>query len=306
MYLIVRVDHRRAEQLEPLGTKPKFWYRADDGTRTLFKAEERGTGEDWAEKIVCEFAELLGLPHVHYDLAVDVEREIPGVVCATCAPAPMAMGLGNQLLQALDPEYPMGSKYKVRAHTIDAVIAIVEVLQAPPAPFRECLPAGINLALGVFAGYVMLDALVANQDRHHENWAALRTPAEPRTLYLAPTFDHGASLARNISDEERQERLNSSDHGRQLPVFAARARSAFYESPTETRPLTTLTAWQAFSQRSPGAGTIWLEQLGRITAEAIDGILGEIPPQRMSQISRDFTRELLLENLRRLLAEGNN
>lgn len=50
MFPIVRVDSRTAESLEPLGTKPKFWYR-DGGTRWLFKAEERGTGEDWAEKV---------------------------------------------------------------------------------------------------------------------------------------------------------------------------------------------------------------------------------------------------------------
>jgi hypothetical protein len=44
-----------------------------------------------------------------------------------------------------------------------------------------------------------------------------------------------------------------------------------------------------------------LEQLRAVHAEAIDRIIAEIPPQRMSHISREFTRELLLENRRRLL-----
>lgn len=40
----------------------------------------------------------------------------------------------------------------------------------------------------------------------------------------------------------------------------------------------------------------------RVEPRAIEGILAEIPPHRMSHISREFTRELLLENQRRLLA----
>src|SRR5438309_5764764 len=118
MFPIICVDSRRVELLEQLGTKRKFWYRADDGTAMLFKAEERGTGEDWAEKIACELCALLGLPHVHYELAHDVAKDVPGVVCPTCAPPPLVMGLGYQMLQALDPDYPEGQKYKVRQHTV--------------------------------------------------------------------------------------------------------------------------------------------------------------------------------------------
>jgi hypothetical protein len=301
MFPIIRVDSREAETPEQLGTKRKFWYWANDGTYMLFKAEERGTGEDWAEKIACELCTLLRLPHVHYDLAVDLASDTPGVVCATCAPKPMAMGLGNQLLQEIDPAYPLGSKYKVRGHTIDAVVTIVELLERPPAPFRDCLPTGIDTALAVFIGYVMLDAWIANQDRHHENWGALRTPAEPDILYLAPTYDHGASLARNVLDTEKKERMESSDRGRQIPAFARRARSAFYADPAQTRPMTTLEAWEAFSQRLPGADRIWLDCLRAVEQDAVEAILAEIPPQRMSHISREFTRELLVENRRRLL-----
>src|SRR5947207_5796043 len=162
MFAIVRVDSRTAESLEPLGTKPKFWYR-DGGMRWLFKAEERGTGEDWAEKIACELCALLGLPHVPYELAVDVAKDVPGVVCPTCAPPPLVLGLGNQLLQALDPAYPDGSKYKVRAHTVEAVAAVLELLVPPPSPYSGIMPAEIDSALGVFTGYVMLDAWIANQ-----------------------------------------------------------------------------------------------------------------------------------------------
>jgi len=36
-YRIVTVASDAGSQLEQLGTKAKFWFRAADGTRTLFK-----------------------------------------------------------------------------------------------------------------------------------------------------------------------------------------------------------------------------------------------------------------------------
>ncbi|HMC66739.1 MAG TPA: hypothetical protein VKI65_17520 [Gemmataceae bacterium] len=298
MFPIIRVDSRRVELLEQLGTKRKFWYRADDGTRMLFKAEERGTGEDWAEKVACELCTLLGLPHVHYELAHDEPADVPGVVCATCAPPPWALGLGNQLLLERDPAYPEGSKYKVRGHTVDAVASVVRDLQMPPAAYCAALPPGIDSALAVFAGYVLLDAWIANQDRHHENWGALR---DPSGLYLAPTFDHGASLARNVLDTEKKERLESRDRNQRIPIFVRRARSAFYADPQQAKPMTTVAAWQAFAQLVPSAGKIWLDKVHAVSRAAIETIITQVPPSRMSSVCREFTLEMLQENQNRLV-----
>lgn len=296
MFPIFAVDSRQAESLEPLGTKRKFWL--DDRSR-LFKAEERGTGEDWAEKLACELCELLGLPHVHYELAHDVHLDVPGVVCPNMAPPPSQLRLGNQLLQERDSTYPQGTKYHVRQHTVGAVAGIVGGLQQAPAAYCAGLPSGIGSALDVYIGYVMLDVWIANQDRHHENWGAL---LEGSSLRLAPSFDHGASMARNLSDEERAERMASRDHARQMPAFARRARSAFYADPSQSKTLHTLAAWQAFSHHAPAATTIWLNRLGAVEAAMIRSLIDQVPLGRMSQRSRDFTQMLLIENQRRLLA----
>lgn len=223
MFPICFIDSGHAKALEPLGTKRKFWFN-DGDCRKLFKSDDRGTGEDWAEKIACELCELLGLPHVVYNLAQETDgRRRPGVVCESCADEQFSLVLGNQFLLERDPNYPGqgGHKYAVREHTIDAVSEVLATLEPPPDKWVQKVPAGIETALDVFAGYVMLDAWIANQDRHHENWAALR---DGNTLCLAPTFDHGASMARNISDKEREERLGSRDRNRQIPQFVRRAR----------------------------------------------------------------------------------
>lgn len=176
MFPTIRVNIDSSEELEPLGTKRKFWFMDGQQRRMLFKAEERGTGDDWAEKIACELAALLGLPHVHYELAST--EDLPGVICESCAPPPWSLLLGNQLMLTRDPAYPAeeAKKYKVRAHTTSGVAAVLEPLQLPPEPWCSGLPDGIQTAADVFVGYLLLDAWVANQDRHHENWGALRGP----------------------------------------------------------------------------------------------------------------------------------
>lgn len=68
-YSVLEVPSDASTQLEQMGTKAKFWFHADGGERTLFKEGRLGTGENWAEKICCELARHLGLPHAEYELA---------------------------------------------------------------------------------------------------------------------------------------------------------------------------------------------------------------------------------------------
>jgi hypothetical protein len=271
----------------------------------LFKAEERGTGEDWAEKLACELCRRVGLPHVEYNLAeeYDGDRYLqPGVVCPHCAPAPLSLVLGNQLLLAHDPTYPRQDhrKYKVKEYTVDTVVQCLRKLAPPSENWLLSVPAGIETALDFFAGYLMLDALIANQDRHHENWGAIATP-DMKELRLAPTFDHGASLARNISDVERKERLESRDKGQRVPHFASRARSAFYATPADSRPLGTLEAFASVAQAAPEAAKIWLQAIQSVTRQEIKSIVQEVPPNRMTDVTRRFTVELIVTNQERLL-----
>ena len=296
-YPIIPVDPASADATEHLGTKPKYWYVDATGDRRLFKAEDRGTGEDWAEKVSCELARLLGIPHVDYDLAVEIGTGTPGVTCRNCAPAPRSLVLGNQLLFGRDPNYPAdGTRYRVRAHSVGAVCDARATLGPPDS---TGLPAGVETAQDVFIGYLMLDAWIANQDRHHENWGAI---AENGTLQLAPTFDHGAALARNLTDAERERRLTTRDKRQGITAFARRAQSAFYSGPERSKPLKTADAWRAFGDRSPAATVRWLDRLRGVPQAAIDAVLDEVPRGRMSDVSKRFSRALLIENQRRLLA----
>lgn len=302
MFPTIIVDSAYGEAVEPLGAKAKFWYRDPQNRdrRMLFKEETRGTGEDWAEVVACELCALLNLPHAKYQLAVDRQSDKPGVVCESIVPINGMLIHGNQLLLERDPDYPTADdrKYKVSQHTVIAVSKVLSDLLPPQIDDTDKLSCSLNTALDIYIGYVLLDTWLANQDRHHQNWGAIRVGQEIR---LAPSFDHGASMARNLTDEERLKRLETTDAGYRVEAFAAKARSAFFETNADSRPLTTLDAWQRFSSQSPMARSIWLEKLNAIKHNAVGEILAQVPPHRMTPICRDFTLRLLNENRRRLL-----
>jgi hypothetical protein len=217
------------------------------------------------------------------------------------SPPPKSLILGNQLLLAFDPDYPHTQRFKVKQHTVDAVCEIVESIGPPEPEWMAGAPPGVSRAIDVLIGYALLDVWIANQDRHHENWGAIWTNAEFAPLVLAPTFDHGAGLARNLQDGEREERLTTRDKNRTLLTFAAKGRSAFYESPAAPRPLLLMDAFRAFASRVPGAARLWQERLRAVTTEEVYGILSAVPGDRMSNVCRDFTARLLEVNRERLL-----
>lgn len=307
---IHRVDSSQAEASEPLGSKPKFWFR-EGNRRLLFKADDRGTGEDWAEVIACHLCELLGIPHVEYELAQEFDEDKPvrpGVICENMASSGVYLALGNEMLLSIDRQYPTQQRFKVRQHTVEAVASVVSGLQPPTPNWATNIPSEMKSALDVFVGYVMLDAWIANQDRHHENWGALLPLHQQRVvlqLYLAPTFDHGAGLGRNLADAERKERLSTKDRNRTVAAFAEHGRSAFYRTGTDTRSMGTLEAFLAFGDRSPTAKQSWLDRLLAVNPVDVSSILERVPPERMSPVCKEFTLALLDENRRRLLETGN-
>ena len=303
VFPIRRVDRKQAEASEVLGSKPKFWFR-EHNQWLLFKADDRGTGEDWAEVIACHLCGVLGLPHVQYELAAEYDDDVflrPGVVCARMALDFDVLVLGNLLLLVVDPAYPNLLRFHVRQHTVDAVAGVLGQLELPPMDWCSNLPIGIESAIDVFVGYVMLDAWIANPDRHHENWGAIFDDK----MRLAPTFDHGAALGRNLLDTERKERLATRDRNRTVEAFVSRGRSAFYRSDADERPLGTVEAFQAFADRSLQAKQTWIQRLIAVNPEVVLDIIERVPANRMTPVCKEFTYKLLIENQRRLLALGN-
>lgn len=175
-YRIFDVSYWTAVEPEQMGTKAKEWLAAPDDERWLFKevrekampsGELRAFGEDWSEKLAGELAMLLGVPAAVVELARRSQRR--GVISRTVLPdRDHALVHGNELLQQYDPAYDRDQVREVKGYRLTSVWQVLEGHLAPAGA-----PDGTHTAVEIFAGYLLLDALLANRDRHHENWAVV-------------------------------------------------------------------------------------------------------------------------------------
>ena len=300
MFIVHEVPAGSAQTAEPLGTKYKFWYRDHDYGLMLFKEGRPGTGENWSERIACELAALLVMPHATYEFATYEGRQ--GVVSRSLVDRNDRVVHGNELLAAVVTDYVQGDRYRNSNHTLRRVLAYLRagggLLRAPDGwPRTE----RIRTPLDFFIGYLMFDAWIANQDRHDENWGVLRM--NDGNLFLAPSFDHGSSMARNEPDELRLLRLTTRDMPRHITTFVRSARSAFFPSGTDPNPppLYTLEAFVQAAGHSPRAAAEWRERLESIDTPSITAVIDQVPQAWMSKPARAFTAELLRLNRERIL-----
>ncbi len=305
-YPVVEVDPLERYDTETLGTREKYWMVHGRLGNCLVKFPRPGTGEDWAEKVVAHVAESLGLPHATYELAKVGDRN------ATISPSFVGQGAlahGNELLGLGSREQDSGvSKFRVSAHTLDIVL---ELLQAPlfrPAAAGSHLPALVSSASDVFVGYLMLDALVGNTDRHYENWGLLVERDTHGGLHpwltLAPTYDHASSLGSHESEERKAKRLHGPDPRFTVAAYCVKARSALYRAESDRKSLLTLEAFELAAQRHPRAGTAWLQRLREVSGNDLARLIAQVPPDRITGHSADFALEMLKTNRHDLLELG--
>lgn len=278
---------------EPMGTKPKVWVQEHRAAPLhLFKYVRRdevgGTyGDDWAEKLATELAGLLGLPAAEVDLAR--REDAVGVVSLRIDdPDRLDLVHGNELLAGREPAYDKELRREHPLYTVDAVRACLAGTEPPPGTADD-LPDGF----AVWAGYLVLDALIANTDRHHENWAVL-VDQRTRATRLSPSFDHGSSLGFNVPAARL---VRMTEDRTLLRRWCERGRSGHFAG----RPSLVDVAAEALALAGPTTRGRWLDNLGGLRPEDWNRVIDHIPGARMSAVARTFVGAVLETNRRRLL-----
>jgi len=295
VYQIAQVPDDVPDLPEQLGTRPKFWF-LKNRQNFLFKEARSGTGEDWSEKTSSELATLLDLPHATYDLAV--WRRKRGVITPSFVPEGASLVHGNELIARLVKGYEVSATFRTSQHTIGRVFTFVSLpVVGPPLDFTTT--PGLRSGADVFVGYLMLDAWIANQDRHHENWGLVRT--EEGNIHLAPSYDHASSLGRNEMDAKRRARLDSRDPAHSMLAYVARARSAFYSGVSDRRPLPCIDAFRWAASKRPGAAREWLDRLANLETGSVTRVFQSIPDALITEAGREFALSILSHNKQRLM-----
>ena len=245
----------------------------------------------------CRICELLGIPHADYWFAE--YKEFFGVITKQFVPQYGRLVFGNEMLSKFVPGYEMKKAYKQRQYTLRVVIALLRKLSAfvrIDKSFQRIK--SIQDPLDVFIAYIMLDALIANQDRHHENWGII---VLPESIILAPTFDHASSLGRNELDSTRDDILTTTDERRSIRNYIKRAESAFYSHIKHNKRMKTIEAFQYVSAMRPKAAAYWRKKLTRITKSILNDIIADYPDRLMSPLSKEFACQIVMHNKNRII-----
>ncbi len=304
-YKIIHVPKDAADADELMGSKRKFWYRDEQLNYLLWKLGRPNTGEDWAEKVACELARLMGLAHAEYDLA-EYDGQL-GIVSKNLLrqtdEIKELLVHGNEWLLDFVPDYPKQQVYRVSAHTFEAVSDIINKY-VTQLPIDWTPPTSIRAAIDLFVGYLVFDAWIGNTDRHHENWASKLTwqTGKGFSTPLAPTYDHASSLGSHLTDNDRNRRLLTSDERQSVSAYAAKARSALYLRKDDSKPMTAIDVVRECQRDFHDSVSVWIEKIAGIDDEEVMGIMCRVPESRMSSIAKKFAYKLLQVNRERLVS----
>ena len=289
--------------VEPRGAEAKTWLEEPasediEPRRWLFKPithhDWGDQGEDWAEKITSEVGQLLRVPCAPIELATrDGER---GLISLDLAPRPFQLFTGMLVMPAVVSDYQVGAN-RVTGRPGHSLANIRLALAGCVPPPNSEVPASFD-AFDVFVGYLMLDGLVANRDRHDENWAILR-PADPDLSdMLCGAYDHGSTLGYNLRDVARQRKLDE----RQVDAWVRKGTAWRFEHETPPGPLSLVQlAAEALTMVDPAVRRYWIGQLEAVATDVLVNVVSKTPG--MSDPARTFASEVLRLNRERLLNE---
>ena len=167
-------------------------------------------------------ASLLGIPHARVEFAQFGDDR--GSVSESFTPGGFELVHGNQLLRWASSGYDPDKTFGQSEHTLENVFGVVDRLFTTDE-------ARIHRKRQI-AEYLVLDALVGNTDRHHENWGIVRRrEGDQWRGGIAPSFDHASSLGRELRDERRRRLLEEGEVGR----YVERGRGAVFWSGDERK-----------------------------------------------------------------------
>lgn len=289
-------------RVETRGASEKVWLSEPGGSSKrpeshwLFKpatVQSNGNRQmgDWAEAVAATIAADLGVPAA--DARIAVRGGIEGVITRNVRPAEYDMDTGRlAMLDRIDVHLrdSLRDRSASIGHSLDNIRRTLEGYGAPPqaVSWVGCT------AYDVFVGYLVLDALIGNSDRHEQNWSVLRArSSEGPADALAPAYDMEASLGFQLTDAARIARLRDPAA---LEVYASKGLARRFDGDLKTS-LVDLAARAGQNCTDAGRARLagLLESVARADFEALLARHGGV-----SEATRRFAGAVLETNGRRI------
>jgi hypothetical protein len=296
LFSVLTITSDQFADVEQLGSKEKFWFW-NEGQRWLFKEARlikspQGieiTGEDWAEKIAAEIAHVLDIPAATVELAEFDGRR--GSASLNFTSTAQQLMHGNEVMAGYLDNYNPEVRFKQTSHTVENIIIAIRKMFPQANEHRT--------VLRQLASYMVLDALIGNTDRHHENWGLLwqvlveindfNESARLNKQYdVAPSFDHASSLGRELMDVKRAEVLAM---GR-IEAYCRRGRGGIYLSDGR-KGANPLVLVESTALKHPEYFMPTLDVLRSVPLARLTQLLDQLPHDRASPTACQFAKEML-------------
>ena len=279
LFSIIEIHSDSPELTEQLGSKPKFWFRLEgDEQPWLFKYAREGTGEHWSEKIAAEVAHLIKVPAATVDLAEFTGKRGSASRSFVRRKEGYDLVHGDELLAGHVIGYERDKIFRHSSHSIHNIEAAVTKI-FPEKTLKDA-------QLSRLAGYLVLDALIGNTDRHHQNWGLLRRVPEKDHIEqeIAPSFDHASSLGRNESEENMARRLREDS----VLAYARKGRGGIFWSSSDSKGANPLDLTERAARQWPDYFRPWLEEVRRLEKSDFLGIVNRVPSDWMTSTQKSF------------------
>jgi len=183
-----------------IGSDPASFIRHN--WRYLFKlSRSRYPWQFWMEVVAYRVGCVMGVEVPPTHVAIGFDGEVGSLTEWMYDPYDIRQGLthGGEVLLRLDPEYDRQKGMRVgHCHSIELLMPII---RRNPA-WRE-----------MFIKTIMFDTLIANTDRHQDNWGLLWLMGneEKASITLTPAFDNGTSMGHERLEENLPDILADRD-----------------------------------------------------------------------------------------------
>ena len=306
---------------ETRGAREKFWIRfVGEAERWLLKLPRPQTGEHWAEKVAFEVGQLIGIDCAQVDLARyrgpalagheaantgDDQQFVQEVqlatICKSFLPDEQGAGWadsafhGWEVLQFEVPGYDTRHVRGQRDHNIKNITRVLFELttghEMNPMP-------GWEQSLQQMASYALLDGLIGNTDRHHENWMVAYVPEGNDTvLKTMPSFDHASSLGRELTDDRRRRYLESNE----VLEYVRRGRGGVYVNSRRERAPSPLALAQVLCRWKPEFTHMTLERIESLSDGQIRTAVERVPREFMTGLAKEFAVQVVTTSRQELL-----
>lgn len=278
MYQIIDVSEWKQDRdLQVSGTREKHWVKKNT-TSHLLKLYKYSKSEIWAEKITSEIGKAMNLKMMDVDFAL-YQKDI-AVILKNFISVGETMSDGGEILASMINNF---NPETLEDYSIENIINTFE---------EYFLLNDIDFASN-FIPMCVFDVLIANQDRHCENWAIIQ---KDNGISFAPIYDNGASLGFNSTEKQITEMLTYPD---KLNTFNNRSKTII-EVRKKKKPKS-LILLEFLNQHFPETFEIEMNRVSSLKVTQVKHILTQIPAQIMNKTEKEWVLALIVSRQNWLL-----